>query len=95
MLRQDDAEMNKQVFSLLLLNRFTAEDPFSSSTSTNASTLVRQSVSKLMTEQLNRLAADLIKGIDLNFDVASSDDYTTGERQNRTDLNVDCPRDFK
>ncbi|MGN6435644.1 MAG: translocation/assembly module TamB domain-containing protein [Agriterribacter sp.] len=88
MLRQDDAEMNKQVFSLLLLNRFTAEDPFSSSSTTSTSTLVRQSVSKLMTEQLNRLAADLIKGIDLNFDVASSDDYTTGERQNRTDLNV-------
>ncbi|MBX3255849.1 MAG: translocation/assembly module TamB domain-containing protein [Chitinophagaceae bacterium] len=88
MLRQDDAEMNKQVFSLLLLNRFMAEDPFSSSTNTSASTLVRQSVSKLMTEQLNRLAADLIKGVDLNFDVESSDDYTTGERQNRTDLNV-------
>lgn len=88
MLRQDDAEMNKQVFSLLLLNRFTAEDPFSSSSSTSTSTLVRQSVSKLLTEQLNRLAADIIKGVDLNFDIASSDDYTTGERQNRTDLNV-------
>lgn len=88
MLRQEDAEMNKQVFALLLLNRFVAEDPFKSSTSTNASTLVKQSVSKLMTEQLNRLAADLIKGVELNFDVAASDDYTTGERQSRTDLNV-------
>jgi translocation and assembly module TamB len=88
MLRQEDAEMNKQVFALLLLNRFVAEDPFKSSASTNASTLVKQSVSKLMTEQLNRLAADLIKGVELNFDVAASDDYTTGERQSRTDLNV-------
>jgi len=88
MLRQEDAEMNKQVFALLLLNRFVAEDPFKSSSSTNASTLVKQSVSKLMTEQLNRLAADLIKGVELNFDVAASDDYTTGERQSRTDLNV-------
>jgi hypothetical protein len=41
-----------------------------------------------MTEQLNQLAADLIKGVDLNFDIAASDDYTTGERQSRTDLNV-------
>lgn len=88
MLRQQEAEMNKQVFSLLLLNRFVAEDPFSSSGSTSASTLVRQSVSKLMTEQLNRLASDLVKGVELNFDIAASDDYTTGERESRTDLNV-------
>ena len=88
MLRQEEAEMNKQVFSLLLLNRFVAEDPFNSSGSTSASTLVRQSVSKLMTEQLNRLASDLVKGVDLNFDIDASDDYTTGERQSRTELNV-------
>src|SRR5690606_31959510 len=85
MMRQDDAEMNKQVFALLLLNRFVAEDPFHSSSSTSASTMVKQSVSKLMTEELNRLAADLIKGVELNFDVEASDDYSTGERESRTD----------
>lgn len=88
MLRNEDAEMNKQVFALLLLNRFVAEDPFKSSGSTSTSTLVKQSVSKLMTEQLNKLAADLIKGVELNFDVDATDDYTTGERRSRTDLNV-------
>ena len=88
-LRQDEGEMNKQIFSLLLLNRFVAENPFESSGgSTNVSTLARNSVSKLMTEQLNRLAADLVKGLDINFNVQSSEDYTTGERQDRTDLNV-------
>lgn len=87
-LRQDEAEMNKQVFALLLLNRFIAENPFNTSNSINASTLARQSVSKLMTEQLNRLASDLVQGVDLNFDVQSSDDYTTGQRADRTDLNV-------
>ncbi|MES1223624.1 MAG: translocation/assembly module TamB domain-containing protein, partial [Bacteroidota bacterium] len=88
MLRQDEGELNKQVFALLLLNRFVGENPFNSSTSTNAGTLVRQSVSKLLTEQLNRLAENLVQGVDLNFDVQSSDDYTTGERKDRTDLNV-------
>ena len=88
-LRQDEGEMNKQIFSLLLLNRFVAENPFASSGgSTNVSTLARNSVSKLMTEQLNRLAADLVKGLDINFNIQSSEDYTTGERQDRTDLNV-------
>ena len=81
--------MNKQVFSLLLLNRFIADNPFNSSGgSFNAGVLARQSVSKLLTEQLNRLADDLVAGVDLNFDVLSSEDYTTGERRDRTDLNV-------
>ena len=88
MLRQDEGELNKQVFALLLLNRFVGENPFNSSTGTNAGTLVRQSASKLLTEQLNRLAENLVEGVDLNFDVQSSDDYTTGERKDRTDLNV-------
>jgi translocation and assembly module TamB len=89
-LRQETGEMNKQVFSLLLLNRFIAENPFNTSggSGTNVSSLARQSVSKLLTEQLNRLAADLIAGVDINFDVLASEDYTTGERQDRTDLNV-------
>ncbi|MGZ8540638.1 MAG: translocation/assembly module TamB domain-containing protein [Chitinophagaceae bacterium] len=88
-LRQEPGEMNKQVFSLLLLNRFMADNPFNSSGgSFNAGVLARQSVSKLLTEQLNRLAEDLVAGVDLKFDVLSSEDYTTGERRDRTDLNV-------
>jgi hypothetical protein len=54
----------------------------------SASSYARQSVSKLMTEQLNRLAAGLIDGVDLTFDVASTDDYTTGVQQSRTELNI-------
>lgn len=88
-LRQEPGEMNKQVFSLLLLNRFTAENPFASSgEGPTANTLARQSVSKLLTEQLNRLAEDLIQGVNLNFDVVASEDYTSGARRDRTDLNV-------
>ncbi|MEI9944245.1 MAG: translocation/assembly module TamB domain-containing protein [Chitinophagaceae bacterium] len=88
-LRQEEGEMNKQVFSLLLLNRFVAENPFESSGGgPTPETFARQSASKLLTEQLNRLATDLVSGVDLNFDVLSSEDYTTGERKDRTDLNV-------
>jgi hypothetical protein len=88
-IRGEPAEMNKQVFSVLLLNRFTGENPFQSSgEGFNAGTFARQSVSRLMTEQLNQLAGGLIEGVDINFDVASSDDYSTGERRSRTDLNV-------
>lgn len=88
-LRQEPSELNKQVFALLLLGRFVGENPFQSSgEGFNAGSFARQSVSKLLTEQLNSLASGLIQGVDLNFDVTSADDYTTGTRQNRTDLNV-------
>jgi hypothetical protein len=88
-LRQEPSELNKQVFSLLLLGRFVGENPFESSgDGFSAKSYAMQSASKLLTEQLNNLAGNLIAGVDLNFDVVSSDDYTTGSRQNRTDLNV-------
>ncbi|HEX2607189.1 MAG TPA: translocation/assembly module TamB domain-containing protein [Flavisolibacter sp.] len=88
-LREDEGEINKQVFSLLLLGRFVGENPFESSGGGfSAGSYARQSVSRLLTEQLNSLASGLIQGVDINFDVVSSDDYTTGSRRNRTDLNV-------
>lgn len=88
-IRQQPAEMNKQVFALLLLNRFIREDPFVTGNSgITAEGLARQSVSKLLTEQLNQLAAGLVAGVDINFDVQSEEDYSTGEFRNRTDLNV-------
>ncbi|HUR66611.1 MAG TPA: translocation/assembly module TamB domain-containing protein [Chitinophagaceae bacterium] len=89
LMRGDEGEINKQVFSLLLLNRFVGDNPFASAGETfNFNTYARQSVSKLLTEQLNQLAAGLIDGVDINFDVISTDDYTTGNRMSRTDLNV-------
>jgi len=87
-LRQEPAEMNKQVFALLLLNRFIGENPFASEAGTSAESLARQSVSKIISQQLNTLAGDVIKGFEVNFDLESTDDYTTGIKENRTDLNV-------
>ena len=89
-IRQDPDEINKQVFALLLLNRFVGQNPFnnSSGSSLNPGTFAMQSVSRILTEQLNVLTESLIKGVDINLDVASTQDYTTGSQQNRTDLNV-------
>lgn len=87
---QDENELNKQVFALLALNRFIAENPFQSLAGGGGgvSTLARSSVSKLLTEQLNRLASDLIQGVELNFGVNSSEDYSTGSLEQKTDLEV-------
>jgi len=94
-LRADEGETNKQVFSLLLLNRFVGENPFASEGGGggfSAETYARQSASKLLTQQLNQLAAGLINGVDINFDVVSSEDYTTGSMRNKTDLNVNVSK---
>ncbi|MEO6915776.1 MAG: translocation/assembly module TamB domain-containing protein, partial [Chitinophagaceae bacterium] len=89
-IRQEPSELNKQVFALLLLGRFVTENPFASSSGGfSAEGFARNSVSQLLTEQLNNLASDLVQGVDINFDVASTtDDYTSGEKAKRTDLNV-------
>jgi hypothetical protein len=88
-IRQEPGETNRQVFALLLLNRFVGQNPLASNSPMfSASSYARQSVSKLMTEQLNKLAAGLIDGVDLTFDVTSTDDYTTGQQRSRTDLNI-------
>lgn len=87
-LRQQPTELNKQVFALLLLNRFVGENPFSQSGGPTASSLARESASKILSQQLNNLAGDLIEGIELEFDLDSTDDFSTGQRESRTDLNV-------
>ena len=90
LLRREPSEINKQVFAVLLLGRFIGDNPFQSEGGGgfDAKTFAKQSVSKLLTEQLNNLATGLIDGVDINFDVASGDDYSTGEKRTRTDLNV-------
>ena len=61
-LKTQPSGLNKQVFALLLLNRFAII---------------------VITNSFN-----LIDGVDLNFDLVSSEDYTTGTLQNHTELNL-------
>lgn len=88
-LRTDPSEINKQVFSLIVLGRFMASNPFESlSGGGGVESMARNSVSSLLTSQLNRLASDLIKGVELDFDLQSEQDFTTGVGETRTDLNI-------
>jgi hypothetical protein len=45
-----------------------------------------------LSQQLNDLAGDLISGVQLEFDLESREDYTSGQREQRTDLNVGLSR---
>jgi hypothetical protein len=51
-------------------------------------------VSGLLSDQLNKLAGDLIGGVQLSFNLTSGADYSTGVQQNRTDLNVGLSKQF-
>jgi translocation and assembly module TamB len=87
-LRQDTSEMNKQVFAVLILGRFVSDDPFNSAAAQGVGFAAVQSVSTFIGEQLNKAANNLIKGVDLSVDLATTQDYTTGDMRQRTDLNV-------
>lgn len=89
-LRTNESELNKQVFALLLLNRFVSESPLKDfgDEGSVADRYIRQSASRLLTDQINRLASSLISFVDVNIGVNSSEDYTTGSYAQRTDLSV-------
>jgi hypothetical protein len=88
-LRLQPSDLNKQVFAVLLLNRFISEDPFQNDAREGGiASIARQSASKLLSEQLNNMVGGIIEGFDLTFDINSIEDYTSGELQNRTDLTV-------
>lgn len=88
-IRADESEMNKQVFALLLLGHFVDENPLAgSSTPTTAESFARESASRILTDQLNRIAGNMVKGVDLTFGVNSGNDYSTGDLAQRTDLSV-------
>jgi hypothetical protein len=93
--RQDPNEMNKQVLGVLVLGHFIGDNPLQSlGAGTTAEGLVRNSVSSLLSDQLNRLAGNLIAGVDLNFGLTSGEDYSSGTATNRTDLNVGLSKRF-
>ncbi|RYE25375.1 MAG: translocation/assembly module TamB [Sphingobacteriales bacterium] len=88
-IRNNASEMNKQVFAVLILGRFVSENPFESGAGGGgAEYMVRQSASRFIGDQLNKFADQLVQGLELTFDLQSTEDYTTGAKRNRTDLNV-------
>ncbi|HJP64640.1 MAG TPA: translocation/assembly module TamB domain-containing protein, partial [Mucilaginibacter sp.] len=93
--RQDPNEMNKQVLGVLVLGHFIGDNPLQSQGgSTGIAGTIRNSVSSLLSDQLNRMAGDLIGGVQLSFDLTSGADYSSGTQQNRTDLNVGLSKKF-
>lgn len=95
-IRSDPASINKQVFSLLIFGRFVSEQSsdFFKSNGSDFSMLARQSVSQFLSSALNQIASDIFKGIDIDLNLNSYNDYSNGGNTQRTDLNVAVSKKF-
>lgn len=93
-LNEDPSALNKQVFALLVLGRFIQENPLQTESGGSASTVARNSVSRFLTQELNQYGANLIPGVELNFDVQSYDDYSSGTAEGRTELGIGLKKEL-
>ncbi|HSI78631.1 MAG TPA: translocation/assembly module TamB domain-containing protein, partial [Lunatimonas sp.] len=95
MLNNQEGELNRQVFSLMVLNRFFPDRGGDGGRGGTAG-LARSSVSQLLSGQLNSLSDNVLgkSGIDLDFDLDTFTDYQTGAPQDRTQLNVNASSRF-
>jgi hypothetical protein len=87
-----ESERTKQVFSLLVLGRFMAQDPLASSGGGGINSALRGSASKVLSDQLGALTGQYLGGLGLELGLNSYDDYSSGDAQSRTDLNVAMQR---
>jgi hypothetical protein len=88
-LREDETELNKQVFALLTLKRFIGENPLDNGNDGGGLTSAsRSSASKVLTQQLSNLSDKYVNFVDLDLGVNSFEDYSTGQEQGRTQLQV-------
>lgn len=87
MLNEDPSALNKQVFALLVLGRFVQENPFQAEMG-GKSTMIRTTVGKFLSAQLNQLSSKMIPGVELNFDIQSYDDYQSGQAEGRTQVEI-------
>jgi hypothetical protein len=87
-IRQNESELNKQVFSLLLFNSFTGASS-SANISSTGNTAAFRSVGNLINNQLNKLAGNA-EGLQLNFDLDQYQDQlgTTDDQITDIDFGV-------
>lgn len=93
-LNNQEGELNRQVFSLLVLNSFFPSGESSGSGGTTA--MARSSVSQLLSGQLNSFTNNLVgdTGLELDVGLDSFEDYQGDSPQSRTQLNVNASKRF-
>ncbi|SRX55921.1 translocation/assembly module TamB domain-containing protein [Aequorivita sp. CIP111184] len=86
---QQEGELNRQVFSLLVLNRFYPE-PGSDGSGGGFATVARDNLNDALSDQLNTFSNKLLgsSGVELDFGLDSYTDYQGESPQERTQLDI-------
>ncbi|SDR79961.1 translocation/assembly module TamB domain-containing protein [Gramella sp. MAR_2010_147] len=94
-LNNQEQELNKQVFSLLVLNRFFPESG-SDGSSGGTMAVARDNLNSALSDQLNMLSSKLLgeSGVQLNFNVDSFTDYQGESPEERTQLGISAQKAF-
>ncbi|OBX24442.1 hypothetical protein BAA08_00130 [Bizionia sp. APA-3] len=88
-LNNQEDELNRQVFSLLVLNRF-YPDPGSDGSSGGVASIARDNLNDAVADQLNMFSDKLLgnSGFELDFGLNSFTDYQGASPQQRTQLDI-------
>ena len=94
--RSDKSAINKQVFALLILDRFVGEQSsdFFKGNGTDLSDITAESVSSFLSAALDRIASDLFKGINIDLNLNSYKDFINYDKTEKSDLNVEVSTNF-
>lgn len=92
-LNNQEEELNKQVFSLLVLNRFFPSSGSDGSAGGPAS-IARDNVNNVLSDQLNTFSNKLMgnTGVELDFGLDSYTDYQSATPQERTELDINASK---
>lgn len=92
-LNEQEDELNKQVFSLLALNRFYPASGSDGSTGGTAA-LAKDNVNKVLSGELNAFSDKIFgkQGFEVDFDLDSFTDYQGDTPQERTQLNINAKK---
>ncbi len=94
-LNQNESEVNKQAVALLTFGNFIQTQMSTAHpVSYEINAAARNSISRILSTQLNKLADQYIEGIEINVDVSSYADYTGQQTQATTNVALDVQKEF-
>ena len=88
-------ERNRQVFGLLVLNSFIQDESANGPPSSNIATgAARSSVNGILTEQMNKLTGNFVKGVDIQLGVNTMDQTAGNNVYQRTSVDYKVRKSF-
>ena len=92
-LNQNESELNKQVFSLLLFKSFIQSSTSSDNSLANEiNATARKGIGNLLSQQINRFSDKYIEGFDINVDIDSYSAQETRSGEGRTNVRANVSK---